>query len=122
MVHFWLSVLQKKSETLCEVVGGKLLPYLKEGGHIRLIQCFLNPDLMLQREELPSSLRDSAEQTRAGGQQTRAGGHQPAQRDIVKVDPLYQLLVPNDPERKGQSPALRLLVQTVTPTLPYWPQ
>ncbi len=99
-----MAVPQIKSETLCYVVDGQLLPYLKEEGYIRLIQCFLNPGMMLQVEESPNPLRDDEQVIEL----TREGGHRPVQRQGVKVDPLYQLFVPQDPDKEGQLPAIVL--------------
>ena len=49
---------QVKSGTLCNIVSSTLQPYLKGYSYIRLIQCFLNPGLMLQQEESSNPLRD----------------------------------------------------------------
>ena len=88
---------QVKSDALCNMVDGTLLPYLKEDGYIRLIQCFLNPGLMLQREESPNPLRDDETVIEL----TADGRHRPVQRDGEKADPLYELFVPKDPQNEG---------------------
>ena len=90
---------QVKSDTLCNMMDGTLQPYLKEDSYIRLIQCFLNPGLMLWREESPNPLRDDE----AVIELTADGQHRPIQRDGEKADPLYELFVPKDPNSEGKS-------------------
>lgn len=104
---------QIKSDTLCYVVDGQLLPYLKEEGYVRLIQSFLNPGLMLQKEESPNPLREDEQVLELTGD----GRHQPVRRGGVMVDPLYQLFVPEDPEKEGQS--LVLIVGTIIGNTPH---
>lgn len=72
--------------------------FLKEEGYIRVIQCFLNPELMLNRPESPNPL--------TGDQQVLelvpGGGHRPIQRrGQAKEDPLYSLFVPNEQQKEG---------------------
>lgn len=71
---------------------------LKEEGYIRLIQCFLNPDLMLNRPESPNPL--------TGDQQVLelipGGGARPIQtRGQAKEDPLRNLFVCSEDEKQG---------------------
>ena len=61
-----------------------MFKYLKEEGYIRLIQCFLQPGLMLQHPELSRS--HSRVQ---GGEVSEHLPQQPPQA----VDPIYQLFM-----------------------------
>ena len=65
-----------------------MLPYLKEEGYVRMIQCLLFPDLMIHREEAPNVLRD--------------GRHQPIKRCGNEMDPVYELFMPPNPEQQGE--------------------
>ena len=72
--------------------------FLKEEGYIRLIQCFLNPGLMLNRPESPNPL--------TGDQQVLellpGGGHRPMRRNGQSMeDPLYKLFVPDKDVKQG---------------------
>ena len=55
----------------------QLAPYLEEEGCIRLIQCFLDPELMLCHPESPKSLWDPWSYR--------------AERDENKIDHLFEL-------------------------------
>lgn len=70
------------SELLCNVVGGQLAPYLQEEGYIRLIQCFLDPRLMLCCPESITTMEK-------------------------EIDPIYQLFVPNEHQQIGEGIALQ---------------
>ena len=73
---------QVASELLCNVVGGKLAPYLQEEGYIQLIQCFLNPQLMLC---CPESITTTKK----------------------KIDPIHQLFVLSEHQRIGEDIGLQ---------------
>ena len=74
--------------------GEEVAKYLQEDGYIRLLQCFLNPALMVQRKEAPNALTD---------QQLGADGRA---RVICKegqqVDPIYLLFMPEESEKLGK--------------------
>ena len=70
--------------------------YLQEEGYIRLIQCFLQPDLMLQRKESPNSLTERQVLELGPDGKARVIQQQGAHRD-----PLYQLFVPTQPDDTG---------------------
>ena len=72
-------------------------PYLKEEGYIRLIQCFLCPDLMLNRKEVPNVLRED----QAVLELTSDGRHRPIRRGGNEMDPVHDLFVPENPEQQG---------------------
>ena len=76
--------------------GQEMSNYLKEEGYIRIIQCFLQPNLMLHRKESPNSLTER--QVLELGVDGKA---QVLQRPGAHVDPLYQLFVPDQPEDIG---------------------
>ena len=87
------------STILCNIIGGlEMAVFLKEEGYIRLIQCFLNPALMLNRPESPNPL--------TGDQQVLellpGGGHPPMRRHGQAMeDPLYKLFVPDKDVKQG---------------------
>lgn len=94
--HFFIQIT---SSILCNIVGGQeMATSLKEEGYIRLIQCFLNPALMLNRPESPNPL--------TGDQQVLellpGGGHRPLRRrGQAMEDPLYRLFVPSKDVKQG---------------------
>lgn len=49
------SNVQRKSEVLCNAIGGDKMSRYFEEGHIDIIQRFLNPDIMLSHPEVPRS-------------------------------------------------------------------
>ena len=49
---------QVTSQLLCNAMGSQLATYLREEGYICLIQCFLNPQLMLCHPESPNPLSE----------------------------------------------------------------
>ena len=63
--------------------------YIGEKGCIRLIQCFLNPEMMLNHLEFPT----------------------PKRKD-KKIDPIHQLFVSSDHQKMGKGMGCRLLVAT----------
>ena len=71
-------------------MGGQLAPYLGEEGCIRLIQCFLNPELMICR---PEPLQDLV---LGGSYRTLVLGRE------GKIDHLYQLFTPNEHQQTGE--------------------
>ena len=81
-LHF-LPTPQVTSELLCNVVGNQLEPYLKEGGCIRLIQCFLDPKMFCHPES-PNSLQ--------------------------KDDVLHQLFVPHEHQQIGEGICCKVLL------------
>ncbi len=86
-----------ESPLLCNIVGGQELGEdLREEGYIRLLQCFLNPALMIQRKEAPNALTD---------QQVLQLGPDGRPRVMTKaghqVDPIYQLFVPDQVNQLG---------------------
>ena len=72
---------------------------LKEEGYIRLIQCFLNPDLMLNRPESPNPLTGDQQVLElipgGGARPIRTRGQQ------AKEDPLHKLFVCSEDEKQG---------------------
>ena len=82
--------LQITSELLCSAVEGKLAPYLQEKGCIRLIQCFLNPKLMLCHSESPNPLQEDHCVLEL-------------EREGKKIDPLHQLFVQSEHKPIGES-------------------
>lgn len=64
--------------------------YLKEEGYIRLLQCFLQPNNLIQRKENTNSLTD----------QEMAYG-KPNEIQELQVDPLHQLFNPEKPKELG---------------------
>ena len=74
---------------LSSVIGSEeMSKYLKEEGYIRLIQCFLQPSLMLQRPELSKS-QSWLQVGEASGQLS------------APADPIYQLFMPHKPDQQG---------------------
>ena len=61
-------------------------PYLKNGGYIRIIQCFLCPDRMLNCKEVPSVLPE---------------GQAADKREEIEMDPLHDLFDPEKLEGQG---------------------
>ena len=71
--------------------------YLREDGYIRLIQCFLNPELMLKKPEPPNVLRDDQPVMEL----LPGGGYRPRHQEGKLADPLHQLFQPEDPQKQG---------------------
>ena len=71
--------------------------YFKEEGYIRVIQCFLNPELMLNRPESPNPL--------TGDEQVLellpGGGHRTKRRGQATEDPLHSLFVYPEDQKQG---------------------
>ena len=78
--------------------GQELAEYLREDGYIRLLQCFLNPALMVQRKEAPNALTD---------QQLGADGRARVIHKVgQQVDPIYLLFIPEESEKLGKEDAV----------------
>ena len=77
---------------LCNVMENQLKFYIGEKGCIRLIQCFLNPELMLNSPESPK-----------------------LKSKDKKIDPIHQLFVPSERQKMGEGISCRLLT-TMTPS------
>ena len=75
-----------------------MLPYLREEGYVRMIQCFLLPELMIRREEAPNVLREDE----AVLELTPDGRHRPIKRRGNEMDPVYELFMPPNPEQQGE--------------------
>ena len=78
-----------------------MTPYLKEEGYVRMIRCFLLPELMIQQKEAPNALREDEVDRR----------HRPIRRGGNEMDPVYELFMPSHPEQQGiidQSVATKL--------------
>ena len=71
-------------------MGNQLAPYLKEKGCIRLIQCFLNPKLMLCHSETPNSFQED---------HSALG----LEREGKKTDPLHQLFMQREHKHIGEN-------------------
>ena len=98
-MNFHSSFIQKKSELLCNAIGGDKLSRFFEEGHIAIIQRFLNPELMLTNPELPNPLREDEEvlMLQPGGRQAR-----PKQRRGKPEDPLLELFRPSKAHTPGK--------------------
>ena len=97
--HLSFFIGQKKSELLCNAIGGdKMSRFFSEEGHIAIIQRFLNPDLMLTKPELPNPLREDEEVLvlQVGGRQAK-----PKQRKGKAEDPLLELFRPSKSQPAG---------------------
>ena len=90
--------LQEISKLLCEVMENQLAPILKEKGCIRLIQCFLNPELMFCCPESPNPLQENAPVIEL----VPGGGHRILERRGKKIDPLHQLFKASEHEQIGR--------------------
>ena len=77
--------------------GQELSNYLKEDGYIRLLQCFLQPALMIQRKEAPNAL--SEKQVLKLGPE---GIAQVIHKEGTQIDPIYHLFMPDKPEELGE--------------------
>ena len=73
-------------------MGNQLAPYLGEEGCIRLIQCFLNTKLMICHLESPKPLQDLV----------FGGSYRRLDREVKKIDHLYQLFTPNEHQPVGE--------------------
>ena len=73
-------------------MGGQLAPYLGEKGCIRLIQCFLDPELMICHPESPKPFQESV----------LGGNYHRLDREGKKNDHLYQLFTPNEHQQIGE--------------------
>lgn len=108
MLSLCISIIQIVSPSLCNVIGGpEMAKYLHEGSYIRLLRCFLHPDLILPHEESPSSLTE---------QQVLDLGVHGITQDIKcegkHVDPLHQLFfADNESEKIGDA------VNVLTPNI-----
>lgn len=71
--------------------------HLKEEGYVRMIQCFLLPDLMINRPEAPNVLREDL----AVLELAADGRHRPIRRHGNEMDPIYELFRPSHPELQG---------------------
>ena len=81
------------SELLCNAIGNELAPYIGEEGCIRLIQCFLNPQLMLCHPEPPKPLS------------VMVSGAKPrhtVDREEKKIDHLYEFFTRNEHQQIGE--------------------
>ena len=87
-------------------------PYFKEEGYIRVIQCFLNPDLMLNRPESPNPL--------TGDEQVLellpGGGHRTKRRGQATEDPLHSLFVYPKDQKQGMFRVIVYNICTLTMT------
>ena len=90
---------QITSELLCNMMGNQLAPYLQEEGYVRLIQCFLNPKLLLSHPESPNPLQDDTPVLEL----VPGGGHRRLERGGKKIDPLYLLFMPNEHQQNGEN-------------------
>ena len=74
--------------------------YFKEEGYIRLIQCVLNPALMLNRPESPNPLTGDELVLEL----LPDGRHRPLRRRGGQgtEDPLYKLFVPDKDVKQGE--------------------
>ncbi len=94
--HF---LLQISSKALCNAVGHQdMSPYLKEEGYVRMIQCFLLPELMIRRPEAPNVLREDL----AVLELTPDGRQRPIRRGGSETDPVYELFMPIHTEQQGR--------------------
>ncbi len=76
-----LSLWQIPSKVLCDAVGHQdLAPYLEEKGYIRMIQCFLWPELMIKQKKIPNDRRED---------------------EGNEIDPVYELFMPSHPQQQG---------------------
>ena len=71
-------------------MGNQLAPYLQEEGYIRLIQCFLNPKLMLCHSETPIPLQED---------HSVLG----LEREGKTIDPLHQLFMQSEHKQIGEN-------------------
>ena len=78
--------------------GQELAEYLHEDGYIRLLQCFLNPALMVEHKEAPNALTD--QQVLQLGSDGRA---KVLHREGQQVDPIYQFFRPGQEEKLGKA-------------------
>ena len=89
--------------------GQELAEYLQEDGYIRLLQCFLNPALMVQHKEAPNALTD--QQVLQLGADGRA---RVIHKEGQQVDPIYLLFMPEESEKLGKEDAVLLCFVSVT--------
>ena len=78
-------------------MSGQLSPYLHEKRYIRLIQCFLNPQLMVYSPESPNPLREDLSVLEL----LPGGGHHMLERRSKKMDPIHALFVPSKQQQIG---------------------
>ncbi len=62
-----------------------------------MIQCFLLPELMIERKEAPNALREDEVVIEL----TPDGRHRPIRRGGNEMDPVYELFMPSHPEQQG---------------------
>ena len=74
-----------------------MLPHLKEKGCIRMIQCFLLPDLMVHQKEAPNVVPD-IDQTISECVSDSSGQ---LQQQGKERDPVYELFMPTNQELMG---------------------
>ena len=73
--------------------------FLQEEGYVRIIQCFLNPELMLKCPESPNPLADDEEVLELHGR-----GHRPTKRSAqTKEDPLHALFFRTNESKQGNN-------------------
>ena len=71
--------------------------YLKEDGYIRLLQCFLQPSLMIQRKEAPNALSEKQVLNLDLGRRAQV-----IHKEGTQIDPIYHLFMPDNPEELGE--------------------
>ena len=84
---------QVTSEVLCNAISDSLAPYFGEEGCIQLIQCFLNPKLMVCHVEFSNPLQKNTPES--------GDGHHTLERRGKTTDLLYQLFVPGETQQIG---------------------
>ena len=72
-----------------------MLPYIKEKGCIRMIQCFLLPDLMIKQKEAPNLVPD-VDQTIS-----ECVSDSTCQLQGKARDPVHEFFVPSNQEFMG---------------------
>ena len=70
---------------------------MKEGGYIRIIQCFLKPSLMIQQKEAPNFLTEYHI-----SKFSPEGKAQVINREDMQTDPIYHLFMPKTREELGE--------------------
>ena len=89
-------LMQDVSQTLCDAIASDdIAGYFDDKGFIRLIQCFLDPDLMLECKETPNPLKEEQVLELVDGR------FQKLCRPGEESDPLYQLFVPDHNAKLG---------------------
>ena len=75
----------------------EILPYIKEKGCVKMIQCFLLPDLMINQEEAPNLIPD-VDQTIS---ECVSDSTCQLQQQGKARDPVHELFVPSNQEFMG---------------------